>query len=238
MKHFISVALFTVLAAGISSCTKEHDNLIITEETLYDTISTQKDNRILEYSIANVNDDYTIYSAIDDSAATITVYLPAYYELGIIQPEIKLSEGASISPSADEPVPVFEDKPFIYKVTGKDGLKATYTVNIIVQQQDFQLTELTKTPTSPKTYNSATGSLSISATNLLASYTVTKCYLVNEQGERVYRLADTQSTPKSNKMSFLYGTAGSLDPVPAGLYWVEISSYAITKRMQNPIRMQ
>ncbi|WP_139275950.1 hypothetical protein [Sinomicrobium oceani] len=222
-------ALLLLCSAG---CTREEDNLIITEETWYDTISSVQDNRILEYRIGNVNDDYTIYSAIDDSTGTITVYLPAYYELGVIQAEIKLPEGTTISPDADVPVPVFEEEPFVYEVTSAEGLKATYTVDIVIQQEDFSLNELSRNPDSPVSFSAKESYIRVTGTNILGNYAITRGYLTNEAGERVYTMGEAQTPPTSRQ---IYLSCIDVEP---GLYWIEITSYALTRRMENPINLR
>lgn len=220
-------------------CTKHLDNMITEEETWYDTVGALPDSRIIAYKVANVN-DAPIYSAINDSLKTITVYLPAYYQLGIIQPEIELPAGAAISPAADEPVPVFYDKPFQYQVTSSKGVKATYTVHIIVQQQSFTIRELTADPANPITISDAAqgGIIAVTGENMLASYAVTKSFLMDADGKQVYALGSGGYTqPMSNRISFGHGPVLQMPVIPAGLYWLEVRSYALTRRMVNPIRV-
>src|SRR4051812_33084834 len=57
-------------------------------------------NRVLEYKITNVSGD-PIYGVVNDEEKTITAYLPYYYYLTSLQAEIKVSDGASISPGSN-----------------------------------------------------------------------------------------------------------------------------------------
>ncbi|RZF59706.1 hypothetical protein [Sphingobacterium corticibacterium] len=238
MRRFIHIALFSLIIVGSSSCTKEQENLITVEETLYDTLRTLPVNRIIEYNVTNI-DETTIYSAIDDSKKTITVYLPAYYMLGIIQPEIVLPEGTAISPTADEPVPVFSEAPFTYEVTSPAGEKATYTLNIIVQQQDFTINELTTNINSPRTLPNAGGTITVQGRGMLGNQVVTKGFLMDEDGNEVYAFADVGNVPAfSYQVHFGWGSSFNKPPLEPGLYWVEVRSYALTKRMTNPVRVQ
>lgn len=87
-------------------------------------------NEILEYKITNLTDT-VIYGAIDHSDHTITVYVPYYYGLSLIDPEIKVSAGAKIE---GEVLPVLiSAKNTTYSVQGADGTKSTYTLNIVQQ---------------------------------------------------------------------------------------------------------
>lgn len=112
--------LFAVLLAlaGLSACTKN-----IGLEPL-------PQNKILEYKVSNLPDT-VIYGAIDQSEHTITVYVPYYYSLSLIDPEIKVSDGAKVD---GEILPVLLDaKNTTYSVTGADGSKNTYTLTIVQQ---------------------------------------------------------------------------------------------------------
>lgn len=240
-KTFLSIlpALTACLMVCSVGCTKHLDNIITEEETWYDTVGALPDNRIIAYKVANVNES-PIYSSINDSLKTITVYLPAYYQLGIIQPEIVLPAGTAVSPAADEPVPVFYDKPFEYQVTSSKGAKATYKVHIIVQQQSFMIRELTTDPANPITITDAVqgGIISLTGENMLASYAVTKGFLMDADGKEVYALGSGGYTqPMSNRISFGHGPALQMPVIPAGLYWLEVRSYALTRRMVNPIKV-
>lgn len=103
-------------------------------------------NKILEYKVANMADT-VLYGIIDDSDNTITVYVPFYYGLSLIDPEIKLSEGASLT----EPIlPVnINDDTQTYTVKGADGSTNTYKLKIAQQNPPtFDIAWATKPPVS------------------------------------------------------------------------------------------
>lgn len=218
-----------------SSCTKEIDNWIDKKaETINDTLRTLPDARIIEYKVANVSDQ-PIYSTVDDSLKTITVYLPSYYELGIIQPEIKLPQGTTINPSTDTPVPVFSETPFTYEVTSAKGQKSTYTLEVIVQQPTFKLNELS---TATSTYKVTKGNIALAGTNFLPNFSVSKAYLYDTEGNLVGQLVPNgNTTPTTTLLNYTYGEFYGFD-VPTGTYYIELRSYAITKRMQYPILLE
>ena len=86
-------------------------------------------NRILSFKVTNLTDTL-IYGAIDDIDNTITVYVPFYYGLTLIDPEIELSEGATL---AEEALPVNIGETATYNVTGADGSKRAYKLSIVLQ---------------------------------------------------------------------------------------------------------
>lgn len=88
-------------------------------------------NRILEYSITNVPAGESLYGAIDHDTKTITVYVPFFYGLELIDPVVKLSPGAQM---ADEIVPInIETEGHTYTVIGSDGTRNNYTLHIVQQ---------------------------------------------------------------------------------------------------------
>lgn len=85
-------------------------------------------DRILEYKVSNVPEGESLYAAIDHTSKTITLYVPFYYGLELIDPEIKLSSGAKL---ADEIVPIgIETKNHTYTVIASDGTRSSYTLQI------------------------------------------------------------------------------------------------------------
>ena len=93
-------------------------------------LPAQPGNRILEYKVTNIQDT-VIYGAIDEIEKSITVYVPFYYNLAVIDPEIKLSEGAKLQDPADAVEVTRTD--VIYKVKSADGSIASYKLKIVVQ---------------------------------------------------------------------------------------------------------
>jgi hypothetical protein len=90
-------------------------------------------NRITEYKVVNLQDT-VIYGAIDNENNTITVYVPFYLGMAVIQPEITVEEGATLE---TEPFPVeLENTTQTYTVRGADGSRRTYQLRIVQQNTD------------------------------------------------------------------------------------------------------
>ncbi|SES11750.1 hypothetical protein [Pedobacter rhizosphaerae] len=88
-------------------------------------------NQITQYKVISATD--TIFGAIDQIKKTITVYIPAYSKLNIIDPEISLSTGARLQ-SAILPVKL-TDANVSYTVVAADQSTNTYKLNIVVLQE-------------------------------------------------------------------------------------------------------
>ncbi|WP_316841928.1 hypothetical protein [Pedobacter gandavensis] len=117
MKHKYTYFLLMALLVGITACKKTID------------LEPLPQNKILEYKISNLKDT-VMYAAINQLNNTITVYLPVFYGLSLIDPEIKVSEGATLT-EVPMPVGVYEqDKK--YTVKAADGSTNTYTLKIKV----------------------------------------------------------------------------------------------------------
>jgi len=116
MSKLLFIVVF--MASVILSCTK-HVGL-----------APLPKNKILEYKVTNIPDT-VIYGAVDEADHTITVYVPFYYGLTLIDPAIIVSEGAHLG---EETLPVAIDAGDItYTVKGPDGSSNVYTLKIIQQ---------------------------------------------------------------------------------------------------------
>lgn len=109
--------LFLLIISGtIVSCTK-------TEE-----LPAVSQNKILSFRVTNLPDT-VIYAAVDNIDNTITVYIPFYYGLNIIDPEFTLSPGAKLM---EEVLPVnLEDTTQKYTVKAADGTTNVYRLKIV-----------------------------------------------------------------------------------------------------------
>ena len=143
--------------------------LLITACTKTDTIAPpeRSQSRMLEYKIVNVQGD-PIIGTINDEDSSITVYLPFYLQLLTLEPEITVSTGATVSPASgtlvEDLLDVFRNgREIKYIVTGKDGSKKTYTLNINVQQPPVVLEELS-TADNIRNYNVRSTTLSLRIT--------------------------------------------------------------------------
>jgi hypothetical protein len=237
MRKILNYCMFLLMTSVcLLSCTKEEE---VTEIT-----TDQTKNKILSYSITNPGKKDAIYSAIDHEAKTITTYLPAYYQLEFMEVDIELSQGTTISPSAEELVPVFSEKPLEYTVTAADGTTAKYKLNVVIQYPDMVLNEFS--------INAATGAvqtrkitfiITVTGKNLLPSSSVTKLYIVDENGNKVwgnYTIDELNSSSKSLKF-----TTDNSAPAYIALiadktkkYWLQLESYGITKKMTNHVTFQ
>ncbi|GGF03753.1 hypothetical protein [Flavobacterium limi] len=211
------------------SCTKEED---VTEIT-----TDQTKNKILSYKITNPGQKHAIYSAVNDEAKTITAYLPAYYQLEFMEVAIELPQGTTISPKADELVPVFSDKPFEYTVTATDGTTAKYKLNVVIQYPDMVLNELS---TATVTSKIGTSSVLVTGVNILPSGAVTKLYLLDENGTKVLNYTMDETSSASMYLTFI-AVIPNLEVHNAFVadkqkkYWLQIESYGVIKKMTYPV---
>jgi hypothetical protein len=164
--HSLSLIRLSCLIAGvtllISSCTKTVTN---------DPPAVSK-SRILGFKIAN--SATPISGIVDGSDNTITVYLPPASYLTILEPQITLSEGATVTPASGT---FIEDlagyfakgRTLQYTVTGADKSVTTYTLKLISQQPALAFEEISTDAANPVTFNQMLSSVS----NNLVLYTKT-----------------------------------------------------------------
>jgi hypothetical protein len=238
MKKLLKYCTFLIMGSiWLSSCTKEED---VTEIT-----TDQTKNKIISYSITNPGKKDAIYSAIDHEAKTITAYLPAYYELQFMEVGIELPQGTTISPAADELVPVFSEKPLEYTVTATDGSTAKYKLNVVIQYPDIVLNELSSINASTGAVNTAKLAFIITLTgkNFLPSGAVTKLYVVDESGNKVwgnYAMDEANSSSKSLRFVTDHTSAAYIALITdkTKKYWVQLESYGLIKKMIHPVTFQ
>lgn len=154
----------------LAACTK----------TVTNPYPEQSKSRILSYKI--VNSATPIIGVVDDNDHTITVYLSPTTYLTLLEPQITVSEGATVTPVSgtliENMLEYFtKGRTIQYTVTGTDKTTTTYTLKIISQQPELAFEEITTDPANPVTYNH-----SISwYTNSFAVYTTTP-YLFSPSG--------------------------------------------------------
>ncbi len=106
------------VAVCVSACTKTESFEVIPA------------NRMTEYKVINLQDT-VIYGAIDNENNIITVYVPFYLGMAVIQPEITVETGAMLE---TEILPVeLNNTTQTYTVRGADGSSRTYQLHIIQQ---------------------------------------------------------------------------------------------------------
>lgn len=119
-------AIYTVLTAliiaGVLSCKKT-----IQPEA-------QPQDLITEFKVVNMKDTM-IYGAVDNDANTITVYIPYYYNLAVIQPDITVSDNATLVGQI-QPVDI-NDSTQTYTVKAASGSARTYKLHIIIQDVSY-----------------------------------------------------------------------------------------------------
>ncbi|WP_286754682.1 MULTISPECIES: hypothetical protein [Sphingobacterium] len=116
MKRIYSILSFLFLGLLLTRCTKTEELALLPAD------------KIIEYKVTNLPNDEVIYGAIDNEKNVITVYLPYYYGLLVIDPTIKVANGASLT---EEILPVKTDeKNQTYTVKSATGTTRTYSLKI------------------------------------------------------------------------------------------------------------
>ncbi|RBQ02517.1 hypothetical protein [Pedobacter miscanthi] len=197
-------------------------------------------NKITEFKVAV--SDGNIFGAIDETDKTITLYLPYYYELDVIEPVIKLSAGAKLK-EAITPVEVLDTKK-TYTVIAADQSISTYTLIIKLNQESpLVLTELS---TATNTANIAIGGADIA---LQGNFNVSdikkiKAYLVDANNKEYEFLpspsfgapAVTVSMIGSTK-TYTYGRLMAPQTLEPGAYKIRVKVQALTAEMKNPVNV-
>lgn len=231
--------LVTVFTMSIYSCKKTVDNWIDQKSaTVYDTLTARSDHRIITYTVKNTG-TYSVKGSVNDVQKTITVYLPYYYQLLYLEVDIELPQGATIAPSKDELVPVFSTAPFKYKITGKSGDTATYTIIPVVQQDRFWMNELSSTTrTISIDIQGSQPPVIVTGGNILPSYAVTTLHLIDKDGKNIYQFKEWtgSGTTNSTQMTFAINDADKVIIQAGTDYWLEMHSYALTYRLKYPVR--
>ncbi len=227
-------------SALLESCTDEFFTYEDRKgEDHIEVITDQDQHKILSYKVTNPGEKHAIYSAIDHDARIITVYLPAYYQLQFMEVAIELPKGTRVSPSADELVPVFSDKPFTYIVTAPDGTTAEYEVQVVIQQAALDLKEISTATSTETAYLG--GIVTIEGVNIIPSSAVTKLFLTDAEGNKIWGF--TMNEENSNSSAVWFAANNQLSEEYKNLdtsrdYWLQVESYSLTARMQYPVKIQ
>ncbi|MFD1769872.1 hypothetical protein [Sphingobacterium suaedae] len=219
-RTLIKTGLLYALFFTMYSCTKTEDLPPLSED------------RVVEYKIVNLPNDEVIYGAIDNEANEITVYLPFYYGLLVIDPEIKLSTGAALR---DPIVPInTTSTTTTYTVRAANGSVRTYTLHIILQStESLQVTWPEGTfpaNLSPQRYLPA-----ITGNFAHTNPQIVEVTLINQQTNQRYPLKATSLTPVQDYYSL------RTDRIPAevtkGSYKIEIKNLGHTATMEEPFEI-
>jgi hypothetical protein len=246
----VGITGFIVLVLAISSCKKTVENWKeVKADPVKDTVIARENNRIISYKVQSPGNE-GIYAAVNDGDNTINVYLPYFYALNFLEvAAIGLPAGTTISPAADELVPVFSNTPFTYTVTAADKTTRKYTVKVIVLQEKLVINEHS-TAGSTKTYafNFAGNTLADAYVTITGNYMVpsadyTTLHLMDAAsgGKEVFTFNVSQSDYFYSTSMYYYYRYDKNDAktwlVKANTdYWLEVRSYNRVHRMTYPIR--
>ena len=245
-RQYRAATLIAVLAVAgmlLAGCTKT-----ITNPYEKDTRS-----RILSYKIVNMQTP--VYGAINDSLKTITVYLGPDVYLDVLEPEIKVSEGAMVSPASGTFIEDMMDyftngRDIQYIVKGADGATATYTLKIISLQPELSFKEVSPDAENPVTYlhrysyftNFNVINLEPEVPFLFNENRYLNVALVAADGTgKEYPFAEGSTNHGSNlycDLAYIVGYAkGVTDAPPAGLYYVKVRYYSKITTLQYPVKI-
>lgn len=197
-------------------------------------------NKITEFKVAV--SDQNLFAAIDETDKTITLYLPYYYELDVIEPVIKLSDGAKLS-EAIVPVEVLNSQK-TYTVIGADQTTSTYKL-IIKQNQEAPMA-LTELSTATTTATMAIGTYDI---KLQGGFNVSdlkkiKAFLIDKNNKE-YELLPSNSigtpavtvTMAGTSKIYTYGNLQVPQTLDTGTYKVRVKVQALTAEMKYPVKV-
>jgi len=197
-------------------------------------------NKITEFKVAV--SDGNIFGAIDETDKTITLYLPYYYELDVIEPVIKFSAGAKLSETL-APVDVLNTQK-TYTVIGADQSTSTY--KLIIKLNQISPLVLTELSTATATYTIAIGTYDI---RVQGNFNVSdlkkiKAFLVDEN-DKEYELTPSPSlgTPGvsvamiGGVKTYTYGYLQVPQTLDAGNYKVRVKVQALTAEMKYPVKV-
>lgn len=239
------------MIAAVTACTKK------------ETIDAP--NRIVEFKISNVPEGKApVYGAINDNDNTITAYLPFYYQLPVIIPEIIVSAGATVSPESGSVVndllEAFKTgKKLMYTVKPVNGPERVYTLTLETQQSELQLNELSADPANPTVYTldySVPGAYSaidmtLKGKNILSSADVNSVILVDQATKKEYDMKAALSINNSPTAGislnvyidkYVYGSTTEETALAKSLpddavFTVKVFSYSRQVTLKNPIRI-
>ncbi|WP_437919342.1 hypothetical protein [Sphingobacterium sp. LRF_L2] len=235
----IKITILVLITILTFSCTKEKDRWIDVEADLVTEVVIDKPNaRIDSFRVVSGGQGHVIYSAVNDSTKTITTYLPAFYQYNYLEVEIDLPDGATVSPSVDELVPVFPEEPVTFTVTASDGSSNTYTHITVVQQASLLLNEISSATTTTQ-YSNNFSAATITGSNFLPAYEVTRLYVVDAEGNKLWEL-NPGGIIRSYSITYVFSDAnGNGATLEANTdYWFHLESYAHNVTMQYPFRIR
>ncbi|QNK62534.1 hypothetical protein H7F33_18665 [Pedobacter sp. PAMC26386] len=219
MKHIPFLCL--LLLTGFTACKKTINPPALSN------------SKILEYNVPV--SDGNIAGVIDETDQTITVYIPFYYELNVIDPKVKLSAGASLKETV-EPIDILNDK-ITYTVTGADKTSTTYKLVIQIQQVSPMRLVEPSTATEIAKYGLNT------SMNFIGNFYTTdpnklKVSLISKSTHKETDL-EKGNNLSVNPIDDVYSLSGLIIPtgLDTGLYTIKIKKSGISTQSKYPIRL-
>jgi hypothetical protein len=238
-----SIACIAMLT-GISSCTKT--------EIIAPPAEAQ--NRILSYKITSVpTGEQPVVGSVNDTDSSITVYLPSYFLLEVMLPEITVSEGAAVTPSSGAVVEnllqyIQSGEIITYKVTGKDGSIRNYSLHIISQQPPTTVNELTADGAAPTEFKLESFlNIDFTGTNFVMENRsrLIKVVFTNESGVNLpalYAQNSSNAIRYPTRFQLEIGKDIHTDFVNAlsadGVYSVTVYNYGHIVKLKNKIKIK
>ncbi|WP_312192842.1 hypothetical protein [Sphingobacterium sp.] len=228
MKRIYSILSFLFVGLLLTRCPKTEELALLPAD------------KILGYKVTNLPNDEVIYGAVDNEANTITVYVPYYYGLLVIDPSITLSNGASIT---EEILPVKTDeKNQTYTVKSATGTTRTYSLKIELQSTPSFEAAFASTSSISLTKGPGTGFPAINGTFMHTNPALVSIALINQETKERYQMA----TPNSLKVSGIgyqltYTGTERENRIPsdilAGTYDIEVTNLNHTIILANPLKI-
>lgn len=201
-------------------------------------LPSEPQNKILEYKVTNIQDT-VIYGAIDEVEKSITVYVPYYYNVAVIDPEIKLSAGAKLQyqPEAVE----VERSDVVYQVKAANGAVTSYKLYIVLQQAAKLILNENSTSNVIAVYY-PNNPIVLRGNFFTTNPEAANAYLVSKKDSKEvsinYGLAAIgKSLDANNQVLYSLNYQTLLPTIDSGLYQVKLKLFGQTAVSQYPIRI-
>ncbi|KGE12347.1 hypothetical protein [Sphingobacterium deserti] len=230
MKRLYTYIILLSSVIAHSSCTKTED------------LAPLPQDKITVFKVANLPDDNVIYGAVDNQKNTVTVYIPYYYSLVVIDPEIEVSNGAKLEGEI-LPVLVAEEEQ-TYTVIAANGGKRTY--KLIIESQNTPSFEAAWVSTSTFSLRKApfTSLVGILGNFGHTNTAATGITLINQEtGERL-AMPVLNSLKPDNQGFYVLINEGNIDAhrIPAdakaGVYDVEVRNLNHVYKLKEPLNIR
>lgn len=230
MKSRLKFFCYTLLLlAGFSACKKTME------------LPAQSNSKIISYKVPV--SDGSISGIIDETDKTITVYLPFYYQLDVIDPEIKLASGAKLSEEV-LPVDVLDDKT-TYTITGADKSTSTYKLVIKLQQITPLKVNEVSTESTPVVWGIGYYMIDFSGSFNTLDPTKIRIFLVgadNKETEMFYTTgygaAAVTVAMRATEKLYTFGYVGVPQTLDPGLYKVRVKVQSLTTDLKYPVKLE